>query len=474
MKRSIFFRVISVILFVTMVNGCKEKEIVVTPAPPPAEELKPIVGLSYYVSTIDGSDANTGLTTALAFKTITKAISVAKSGDIVNLMNGTYSSTYGPVITLLPVNSGVSNGYITYKAYQGHTPKITASGNVWNAVQINASYIIFDGIEFEGNNANITLAAAMQSYNDAVAGTVDYSKAANFNTNGISIGGPRVESKGPVHVTIRNCKIHDFPGGGLSSIQADYTTFENNMVYNNAWYMMYAGSGISILCPINSDQKTSYKNYVTGNICHDNKTLVPWISTKGPSDGNGIILDVNQTPYEGGIAVGQGPYTGRTLVQNNLTYNNGGSGIHSYKADHVDIINNTAYNNGLVVKYANIFAGAATDVRIVNNIIYAESAGGGKCTSAASAGTVVTYSNNIYYNGTYSILGPNDKVANPQFKNLPADPTALNFSQVVDFSLMQASPAVNYGYVGLAPKIDIKGIARPMGAGVDCGAYESY
>lgn len=32
-------------------------------------------------------------------------------------------------------------------------------------------------------------------------------------------------------------------------------------------------------------------------------------------------------------------------MQNNLVYENGGSGIHSLKSDRVDIVNNTAFRN---------------------------------------------------------------------------------------------------------------------------------
>jgi hypothetical protein len=419
----------------------------------------------YYVSAT-GSNTNTGKSSNSPFLTIQKAHDLTVAGDTVFVMNGTYGSQSGPILNV--TRSGAVTGYITFKAFKGHFPKITAAGNVWNAVSINGSYIVFDGFEMIGNNANITYDKALASYTEAANGGTNWSTYANYNTNAITIGGPRDESKLPHHVVIRNCKVHDFPGGGINSIQADYTTIENNVVYNNAWYMMYAGSGISILTPFNWDRATGYKNIIRNNICNTNKTTIPWVSVKKLSDGNGIIIDVNQRAYNDQSGTTPDPanaYTGRTLVENNVSVNNGGSGIHTYKADHVDIINNTAYHNGTVVGYPDIFSNACQDVNIINNIIYARL--GGDCNSKPKNASEV-YSHNIYFNGKVGFQGPNDVVIDPQFVNLSTDLFLGNFN------LKASSPAIDQGTnaAGLYGQKDIMGIARPQGAKPDKGAYE--
>ncbi|GAB2594616.1 choice-of-anchor Q domain-containing protein [Spirosoma areae] len=423
------------------------------------------LAVNYYVSAL-GTNANDGKSEANPFLTIQKAADLTMAGDTVFLLNGVYKSTSGPILNIS--RSGTAAGYITYKPLKGHTPKLTASGNVWNAVSINGSYIVFEGVELIGNNANLTYEGAMASYTEAKNGGTNWSAYANFNTNGVSIGGPNKESKFPHHVTIRNCSVHDFPGGGISSIQADYTTIENNVVYNNAWYMMYAGSGISILTPVNSDKVTTYKNIVRNNVCFTNKTTIPWISLGRLSDGNGIIIDVNQHGYDNQSATvpnADEAYTGRTLVENNLSVNNGGSGIHAFKADHVDIINNTAYNNGTVVGYADIFANTCKDVNVLNNIMYSRD--GGDC-NATNKNVDVVYDYNVYFSGKVAVKGTHDVIADPQFVNPSTDRALANFK------VKSTSPAIDRGSstAGQFSQTDILGVKRPQGTLPDMGAYE--
>ena len=414
---------------------------------------------NYYVSSASGNNGFSGLSLSSPKQTIQAAADLTVPGDTVFIMNGTYNSTSGPVLTLLPANSGAQTQYITYKAYPGHKPKITASGDVWNAILINGSYIIIDSLELQGNNANLTLTGAMAAYDDRLAGGTDWTRYAAYNTNGITIGGSN-ESQFPHHVIIRHCRVHDFPGGGIETAKTDYITIENNVVYNNAWYMMYAGSGISLFHSWNSDSEIKTKNFIRNNICYNNKTQVPWISTNKMSDGNGIIIDDNKNTQDPTA----GPaYIGRTRVENNISYNNGGSGIHAYSCKSVDLVNNTAYNNGLVVDYAEIFANACNDVNILNNIMFAKNSG--SCNSNYSNINVI-YDYNICYNGAVAVQGAHDKFADPLFQFISTDP-ALSI-----FYLKSTSPAIDAGTSAIYSRLDIIGTSRPKGAGVDCGAYE--
>jgi hypothetical protein len=422
--------------------------------------------VNYYVSALTGSDSNNGIASNAAFKTIQKAADLTSPGDTVFIMNGTYSEVYTRYSihrTVMYISrSGTAEGFITYINYPGHKPKISGENCIWNCVLIRANYIRFEGIELEGPNHSITYKQARAMYDYYVNGeNLDWYLIGTMNTNGLTLGFNLGTEQRTIfhHIEVKNCIIHDFPGGNGAS-DCDYITFENNLVYNNSWYGMYATSGISIFHSHDIDDNTvDYKNFVRGNICHNNKTLIPWAGRDYLSDGNGIIIDDNRnTQVIGGI-----PYNGKTLVENNVSYNNGGSGIHAYNSNNVDIINNTAYNNGTVVAYPEIYGQDGTNVNIYNNIMYART--GGACNSNA-AGT--TYDFNIYYNGPASRQGANDLVADPKFVKLAFDATA-------DFKLRTTSPAINSGtnVAGKFSPVDINGVARPVGAKPDRGAYES-
>ena len=443
-------------------SGCKDPDVKLDPKINPTDTTtvkKPVyVGKSYYVSSLIGSESYNALTPTTPCKNITTAANVAVPGDTIFIMNGAYTSSFN--IT----KSGTKDRYITYKAYSGHKPKISNLAAQWNLIVISASFIVFDGIELEGNNQNLTIEGATLSYQHWIAGQRIWDEVGVYNCNAISVNGDATKGFLPTHVIIRNCKVHDFSGGGIGSGLADYVTFENNVVYNNAWYTQWACSGMGCINPFNSDNSTGYKMIFRNNICYNNKDLIPWVdlTPNRLSDGNGIIIDINKTTVStvGGTPIA---YTGRTLVENNVSFNNGGSGIHAYGSSHVDIFNNTAFNNGTVVGYADIYASDASDVRIVNNIMYARS--GGKC-NTNGGNTSVTYDYNIYFNGSTETKGPHDKYADPMFIN------ASNDGAVANFSLIPGSPAINYGYTGFAPKFDILGVARPKGGTADCGAYE--
>ncbi|MDA3866545.1 MAG: carbohydrate binding domain-containing protein [Salinivirgaceae bacterium] len=413
--------------------------------------------VNYYVDANNGNNANSGLQSNLAKQTIQAAADLTNPGDTVFVMNGTYLPTVTSDQHILKITrSGTEGNYITYKAMKGHTPKIALSASitwqVWRAVLIDGSYIVFDGIEVQGNNASLSYDGAYQNYLDYQSGIKDWVNISKYGAGAIQIG---INAQ-PHHIVVRNCKLHD--SGGVGASNCDYITFENNIVYNNCWYGLFAGSGISILEPISIDTVTSYKIIIRNNIVYNNKGYIPWVTTKGLSDGNGIILDINN-----GTGSIKTVYVGRYLVTNNICYNNGGGGIHAYKANHIDIINNTTYNNGTQVGYPEIDALFSTDVKIYNNIMYARNGGN------VNGNDTGTYDYNLYYNSTAGPFkqGSHDMIGNPQFITLALDGTD-------NLKLKNNSPAINNGsnVTGQFSPSDILGVARPVGFLPDMGAYE--
>lgn len=445
MKKLVFF---VLLILSRCFTACEKPETSPKPEPP----ATPVTLNAIYVSPT-GSDANDGKTINTAVRTPDKGMQLVTPGDTLFLLNGTYTNSAKAVLT---VNKSGSEGkYITIKAYPGHKPKFFANGQAWMAVEILASYISLEGIEMMGDNAGITLEEALAN---KTSGNPKY------NCTGLNIGRTYNKELWIHHINVRNCVIHDFPGAGIQTFQADYMNIENNIVYNTCWYTQYGPSGISVWHCYNSDQNTDTKVIVRGNIVYGNKTQVPYSVTGNMTDGNGIIIDENDTPLASSSPLpGYYPYKGRILAENNIVYNNGGSGIHSYKSSHVDLINNTAYKNCQVMNnYGEIFANVGSDNRVFNNIMYARD--GGNCTIGSSAHG--TYSNNLYFNGTAVVVGANAKMGDdPKFKN-----PVINGSG--DFSLQEGSPAIDAGSSTVRSSVDIAGVPRPQRAGYDIGAYE--
>ena len=313
-----------------------------------------LVGQQAFAKTIyvsgAGSDASAGLAPGSALRTLKAAASKTAPGDVVEVDDGVYDAF---TITI----SGADGAWIRYVAKAGARPKIAFKG--WNGILIEAAHHIeVRGFEVAGPMADRTLA---QCTADADATTPD----PLCNGNGISVDARKVDAKAH-HILIEDNDVHDCPGGGISAIESDYVTVEGNFVHGNALHTRYGASGISYLTPWNSDDTTGTKMIVRRNRTFGNKTLVKWVQIQKLSDGNGIIIDTSRNT---GTTPPIAAYKGRFLVEDNLSVGNGGSGIHAFDSEHVDIVHNTTYQNGQVVGYAEIFANNSADVRIENNVM---------------------------------------------------------------------------------------------------------
>ncbi|AVH72857.1 pectin lyase fold protein [Nostoc sp. 'Lobaria pulmonaria (5183) cyanobiont'] len=400
---------------------------------------------TYYVSS-NGNDRNSGLSTSSAFRTLQRAANLTNPGDTVLIMNGEYKNEPKNGAVLGIKRSGTANAWIKYKAYPGHFPKI--QHNTWNGISITgASYIEINGLEVIGNNAHI-------NYDYAYASSQNKEAQSNRLTNGNCISIEPGDKGRSHHINILNNKVHDCGGAGISAKQADYVKVDNNTVFNNSWYTVYGCSGISMLDNWSSDNKQGYKIFVTNNKSYNNRMYIPWFKAGKITDGNGIIVDVSKG------------YRGRILVANNITYKNGGSGIHAHDSQHIDIINNTAYLNQQspeVKKKAKgeIYAGYSSDVKIFNNIMYASP---GNAVNSNMKNVNVSYNYNVYSNNsTINITGSHDMIADPQFVNASAR----------DFRLKSTSPAINSGLKWSSLTTDFLGNPRVSGYAPDRGAYEN-
>lgn len=436
-----------------------------------------------------GNDANDGKTPQTAFRTLQKAADLVQPGDEVLIGNGLYTSAdRSDGGALLAVRrSGRPDAWIRWKARPGHRPELRPTG--WAGMQITGSYQSFEGLTVTGANDSIVL---LHAFDDAKKPKPD----PRFNTNGILIDGRRQPAdQKPHHIVIRNCTVVKCPGGGITALEADYVIIEDCRVFDNAWFMRYAGSGITTLNNWAFDDAPGYHIVIQRNYVWNNKTLVPWERTGKLSDGNGILLDVTDQATTGGAtnpnadatavvavvtpansASASPPVTaptaatattattiapakpkrpewkGRALIANNVSAYNGGSGIHTFRTRHVDIINNTTYWNGQIVGYQELFPNRCDDVVILNNVIVPRP--GGKVTSD-NRNTNIRWDYNLYPVAQDVFKGANDLVADPQFINPQPNPTQG------DFRLAKFSRGMNTGSTDVPLATDITGKVRP-------------
>lgn len=417
---------------------------------------------TYYVSGT-GSDSANGLSQATAFLTLQHAADVTQPGDTVYAMNGTYTNACASCDVVDISTPGSPSAWITYAAYPGQTPVVSFNGWAGFSIHPTAAYIEVSGFTIVGNNDNVTLAQAQQQ------STTNPDPAFNGNCI-VSDGRQGTATQKPHHLKFLNNTIYACGGAGIGTIQSDYITIAGNTIYDSAWYTIYDGSAISTFQDWNSDNTTGDKIFITGNRIFGNQNLIPFLNTGQITDGEGIIVDTNRnSAYDPSIGIA--PYTGRTLIDNNVIYGNGSAAIEAFQSDHVDLVNNSSYDNVLnanVSGRGEMNLNEASDINVVNNIFYA-SAGQNPAVVCCNASSILL-DYNVYFNGPNAagtVSGPHDVVGDPLYAD-PADANRLG----VQLSLSPGSPALGTGTSTLAPSTDFLGHPRPGPDGYDRGAYQ--
>jgi Protein of unknown function (DUF1565) len=426
-------------------------------APGPSQDLfdHPFYGCirNLYVAT-NGSDSNPG-TRAQPWRTIQRADSASRqAGDCINVMPGTYAN--GAKITH-GGNFASATGYVVYRCMRMDACKITAFDVGFSIVGMNAaSYLVIDGFELAGPASASTQAAYGQGMKVWNGG----------GNNGFATD----------HVWILNNIIHGYGQSGIQMNDGEYYYAYHNMIYNNSLATCDAqGSGISFVAlkaranysatpddSISPSQRIGviepFHNVIAWNIVHNTNLSDARCPGNYHSDGNGIIMD--WLSNDGIGTWGFFPY--RSLIAFNVTYNNGGAGVHVFYSNNVTVANNTAYNNYLDTNNTGTYrpqigSNRATDGNeFINNLAYAIPGSG--VLSAISAyvgggGTKEGFSNNIAFGVTYMYHGDfyscsrNKCNTDPLFVNVGrASKGDMDTPPVgANFALQTGSPAIGYG-----------------------------
>jgi len=436
---------------------------------------------NYYISK-NGSDSNNG-SSANPWYSISKAINflTAQGGTLggvcVNVEPGTYTeSVYADT---LGGSADTPTGYFVLRSTTPHGATIQLPPGSVDYTQgiwfLNASYFVVDGFVLAGNNA-----------------------APDIDGTGVSTGSSKTQCTSH-HIRIFNNIAYGWGGGGIGTQMEDYFDVEGNVVYNNSNTSIWGTSALGAYEPVALDTGTwststmdsasvQYHQIFRYNVAYNNAEVN--IGANTHYDGNGISLDTlnpNGTDYNG--------YTQQTLIDSNLSFDNGGGGIveGGYGASYLTVRNNTAFNNYIDAQNPSTGHGdislagfvSSHDNIVVNNIgvhnADAEPASYALIDvgigSAADENTSETWDNNLSFNGT-----PGQ--ASTYVYNTTATMTAANgnllgtnplFTNYLsgNFALQSTSPAIGAGTTayGVAA-IDLAGNPRTTNGKVDIGAYE--
>ena len=374
------------------------------------------------------------------YPTIQAAVDAASPGDMIVVADGTYNEA----VTIAKPN-------LTLRSENLHGAKI-AGGPDRDAVRLRegANYITIDGFDITAGH------------------------------NGVHAHEARMDHVLNHHTTVRNCHIHDCGAGGVQLNQGDYRLVENNVVDHCAAVAPWCSSGISICVPIAEDREPGFHIVIRGNILYRNS------NPPGGTDGNGIIIDSFRHAYSGGT---DGDYPNSTLVENNVSYDNGARGIHVFRSAHVVVRNNTVYHNNWDLTSDATWRGElscvdSSDVKWHNNIAVTDS-GVNPHNTALLDGDVGRYHNqdvewvgNLLFDSaapasqSIKLASDADKAAILASNTLGPDPqfVAPGGGPDADFRLAAGSPAIGAGRAANAPADDLLGMLRD--AQPDVGAYE--
>ena len=471
---------------------------------------------NYYVSSINGSNSNDGLSESSPFLTINKGISQVSEGGTVYVMNGTYRNTgYGSVDPSSNTNmnnphvatinkSGSEGAYITIRNLEGHEPKIEFDGRGGIVISDYMNYIIIEGFEVEGPAANITYDQAIADREYKVLAASDENDNITYNHTYFSGKGIWGGYKAHHNIIIRNNKVYNCTGSGIRFNDSDHITIENNEVYNCTWWTSSASSAIvyAETIAVDGDNTTDVKMIMRGNLVYNNWNRIPFYVTQLPDNSGNTNPNYGTADYNN-ILDGQGLYVTRSddsyigtfLFENNVCVNNGKNGINFDNSLGASAIyqNNTLFYNGVheIIqdisvangnpghrgqKVGGIKANKVVNATVVNNIVVTRDNEFSALQLNNVSGTR-TAVNNIFLNGTVAYPGnqePENLInINPEFISVPSDVNgAININET-NFKLSESSPAIDAGNPNYSPLTDIDGVPRPANI-TDAISYSSF
>ena len=389
---------------------------------------------NFYVKN-GGDNGLDGQSLATAWATLAYAADTANPGDTVHVQDGNYQGFHMS-------RSGAPGNPITFLA-DGSNVQITADNGTTP-----------DGINIEG---------------------ADYITIDGFNVNNRTRAGIRTALSH--FVTVRNCHTGNNGVWGIFSGFADDFTIEFNETHHS---QQQHGIYVSNSC---------VRPIIRGNVSHDNRAAGIHMNGDLSQGGNGLISNAlieRNVIYGNGVGGGSGINMDgviNSVIRDNLLYDNHASGISLYRIDAAAGASGNLVVNNTIIEAADArwcvnINGGSTGNTVINNILYNFHAWHGVISIDASsrAGFSSDYNSvmsrfSIDQGDTVLDL-PSWQALGYDLHSFVATPADLFLVPGSDFHLRDASPALDAGSANNAPAFDLDGNPRPVGAGVDVGAFE--
>ena len=388
----------------------------------------PALASTWYVNGVNGDDGNDCKTKATACATIGHAISLAASGDTIQIAAATYQENLS-----IPFNLKLNGATAATTIVDG-----TNTANVFTV----------------GAGISLTLS------NLTIKNGVGYS------------GGGGVDNSGMLTVNKSNFYVNTALSGGAILNTGMAIISNTNFSGNSPYFFGHSAScgAIDNRSTMTITASTFFNNYANNNftsggaICNGG-TLTITRSTFSTNSSQG-----NNGGYGGAIYnyAGTLSVTNSTFSQNSATTS--GGAIYS-QGGTVQISNSTFGNSPENIGGGGALSNAGGSVLIQNSIV-ANTANGGNC-----AGTIVSDGYNLSSDSTCNFSGPGD--LNGQNPNLGA--LQSNGGPTQTMALQTGSPAIDAGnpagcrdFAGNLLTTDQRGAPRPDNgeAGCDIGAFE--
>lgn len=342
------------------------------------------IAAEYHV-TIDGNDDSTGTLTS-PFRTLSKALDIVKSNDIIILHGGIYETN---TIFIKNVNA-VSDSDIVIRNYEDETPVIDFMGAKYGIYLENTSNLKFYGLVFRnveegvlilGNSKNIEISRCV--FNDIInRGIFSHGKGYEgfpqkvfildndfFNIGRDTIGADIALGAYTTQFTIARNRLHGNVDGIVASESSSGHVIENNEIYNHA-----QEDGIDFK---NSYKRTEYEGsdftQIIGNTIYGHPTQSGITIQFGSM---GFIIENNRI-FENNTGIWiRSAGTKEITIRSNDIFNNLSRGVtvSDGAEGHIDISANRIYDNGSVssaIKEAGICLLSGASYIINDNVVSA-------------------------------------------------------------------------------------------------------